>query len=91
VCARTHDLCIQYEMRKCRIVICGLPDCTAFSTLRDIRHGIKNSCRPYSVCLDFLFSFCLKHFRLKELSEISTLCIGRYVKYPLLFLDFNES
>ena len=43
--------------------------------------------------VDFLYNFCLKYFSLsEELGEIqSKMFIGLHVKYPLFFLDFNET
>jgi hypothetical protein len=45
------------------------------------------------VCFDFLCAPFLKHFLFwEELSEVwSKMCIGVYVKYPLVLSGFNET
>jgi hypothetical protein len=53
----------------------------------------KNSYWTKTVCFDFLYNFCLKHFSFyEEMSEIwSNMYTGLHVKYPLFLPSFNDS
>jgi hypothetical protein len=84
---------IQYAMQLRHIIICGLSGCNVFPHISLRAQLKKKSLRKQTVCFDFLYNFCLKHFSFYEkLSKIwSKMYIGLHVKYPLSLSYIHET
>jgi len=54
---------IQYAMRMCHIVICGLSSSTIFFKNYPIKSTtVEKNVIEHKMCFDFLYNFCLKYF-----------------------------
>jgi hypothetical protein len=79
----------------CARTILSSVTCPVLQYFPTFSHKWKDFRKRYwtqSMCFDFLYNFCLKHFSfLEELRTIlSKMYIGLYVKYRLLLSDFNK-
>jgi len=98
----THSECVfvalgvQHATRIRHVAICALPRSTIFSphylTNGTIFEGGGIIYWTQNVCFDFMYNFCLKHFRFQEFSWILLkMYIGLRAKCRLLLSDFNET
>jgi len=82
-----HAMCMRH------IVICGLPCCTHFSTLRHKRHDLKKKVTEHEMCVSiFSTTFACNIFHSKKnWADRIENNVGRVVKYLLLLSDINTS
>ena len=72
------------------IVICGLPGCAIYFYII-VNGTILEKEIEHKMCVDFLYSVCMKHFPFREDLSAIWLKIGLLIKYPLFLSEFNET